>query len=88
MSDTAIAVDHLAKVYKRGTSGEVRAVDDLSFAVRRGSIFGLLGPNGAGKTTTLRILTTLARPTSGTRDRARARCRQRAARGAPADLAW
>jgi ABC-2 type transport system ATP-binding protein len=43
----------------------VRAVDDLSFTVERGSIFGLLGPNGAGKTTTLRILTTLVRATSG-----------------------
>jgi len=40
-------------------------VDDLSFSVRQGSIFGLLGPNGAGKTTTLRIMTTLTRPTSG-----------------------
>jgi ABC-type multidrug transport system ATPase subunit len=65
VSDTAIAVEHLVKVYRRGRNEDVRAVDDLSFVVRRGSIFGLLGPNGAGKTTTLRILTTLARPTSG-----------------------
>lgn len=65
MNDTAIAVDHLVKIYRRGRAEEVRAVDDLSFTVRRGSIFGLLGPNGAGKTTTIRILTTLARPTSG-----------------------
>jgi ABC-2 type transport system ATP-binding protein len=43
----------------------VRAVDDLSFEVASGSIFGLLGPNGAGKTTTLKILTTLMRPTAG-----------------------
>jgi ABC-2 type transport system ATP-binding protein len=43
----------------------VPAVDDLSFTVERGAIFGLLGPNGAGKTTTLRILTTVVRPTSG-----------------------
>jgi ABC-2 type transport system ATP-binding protein len=43
----------------------IRAVDDLSFSVERGSIFGLLGPNGAGKTTTLRIMTTLARPSGG-----------------------
>ena len=61
----AIEVDRLVKVYRRRANEEVRAVDDLSFAVRRGSIFGMLGPNGAGKTTTLRILTTLARPTSG-----------------------
>jgi ABC-type multidrug transport system ATPase subunit len=65
VNDIAIAVDHLAKIYRRSAAEEVRAVDDLSFTVRRGSIFGLLGPNGAGKTTTLKILTTLARPTSG-----------------------
>jgi len=65
VTDTAIAVDRLTKVYRSGKHDEVRAVDDLTFHVRRGTIFGLLGPNGAGKTTTLRILTTLARPTSG-----------------------
>jgi ABC-2 type transport system ATP-binding protein len=65
VSDIAIAVERLTKVYRPGTRGELRAVDDLSFQVRRGTIFGLLGPNGAGKTTTLRILTTLARPSSG-----------------------
>jgi ABC-2 type transport system ATP-binding protein len=64
MSDVAIRVDNLVKVYRR-SGVETRAVDDLSFAVRRGAIFGLLGPNGAGKTSTLRILTTLARPTAG-----------------------
>jgi ABC-2 type transport system ATP-binding protein len=62
MSDIAIQVEHLVKVFRSGT---VPAVDDLSFDVRRGAIFGLLGPNGAGKTTTLRVLTTLVRPTSG-----------------------
>jgi ABC-2 type transport system ATP-binding protein len=65
MDDIAISVDHLVKVY-RSAGRDVRAIDDLSFQVKRGSIFGLLGPNGAGKTTTLRILTTRARPTSGT----------------------
>ena len=65
MSDIAISVDQLVKVYRSRRSSEVRAVDGLSFQVRRGSIFGLLGPNGAGKTTTLRVLMTLARPTSG-----------------------
>jgi ABC-2 type transport system ATP-binding protein len=65
VNDIAIAVDHLVKVYRRNKTEEVRAVDDLSFTVKRGSIFGLLGPNGAGKTTTLKILTTLTRPTSG-----------------------
>jgi ABC-type multidrug transport system ATPase subunit len=66
VTDPAIRVDHLVKIYRRAGSPELRAVDDLSFTVPRGAIFGLLGPNGAGKTTTLRILTTLIRPTSGT----------------------
>lgn len=43
-----------------------RAVDDISFTVETGEVFGFLGPNGAGKTTTLRILTGQLRPTSGT----------------------
>jgi ABC-2 type transport system ATP-binding protein len=66
MNDVAIRVDRLVKVYNRGRTNETRAVDELGFSVKRGSIFGLLGPNGAGKTTTLRVLTTLVRPTSGT----------------------
>lgn len=45
--------------------GDFTAVDDVSFEVPRGTVFGLLGPNGAGKTTTVRMLTTLAVPTSG-----------------------
>jgi ABC-2 type transport system ATP-binding protein len=65
VSDLAIVVDRLAKTYRRARSSEVKAVDDLTFNIERGTIFGLLGPNGAGKTTTLRVLTTLTRPTSG-----------------------
>lgn len=45
--------------------GNVNAVDDISFAVKSGEIFGFLGPNGAGKSTTIMILTTLLKPTSG-----------------------
>jgi ABC-2 type transport system ATP-binding protein len=56
----AIEVSRLGKTYD-----SVRAVDDLSFHVYAGEIFGLLGPNGAGKSTTLRILITLLHPTSG-----------------------
>jgi ABC-2 type transport system ATP-binding protein len=68
MTDTpdqviSIDVQHLVKRYPRAS---VNAVDDISFAVRHGEIFGLLGPNGAGKTTTIGVLTTGIRPTSGT----------------------
>jgi ABC-2 type transport system ATP-binding protein len=45
--------------------GQVRAVSDLNFEVRRGEVFGFLGPNGAGKTTTMRIITCFIPPTSG-----------------------
>jgi ABC-2 type transport system ATP-binding protein len=55
-----IVVEGLTKRY-----GEVRAVDDLSFAVRAGAVTGFLGPNGAGKTTALKMIVGLARPTAG-----------------------
>ena len=58
----SIDVQNLIKRYPRAS---VNAVDDISFSVRRGEIFGLLGPNGAGKTTTIGVLTTGTRPTSG-----------------------
>jgi len=64
-NSAAIRVRDVTKVYARRGQPEVRALDGLSFDVERGTIFGLLGPNGAGKTTLLRILSTLARPTSG-----------------------
>ena len=65
-NSAAIRVRDVTKVYARRGQPDVRALDGLTFDVARGSIFGLLGPNGAGKTTLLRILSTLARPTSGT----------------------
>jgi ABC-2 type transport system ATP-binding protein len=58
----AIEVRNLVKRYARANTN---AVDDVSFHVARGEIFGLLGPNGAGKTTTIGVLTTFVRPTSG-----------------------
>jgi ABC-2 type transport system ATP-binding protein len=45
--------------------GDLKAVDDISFNIESGEIFGFLGPNGAGKSTTMMILTTLLKPTSG-----------------------
>jgi ABC-2 type transport system ATP-binding protein len=65
MSDHALHVESLVKVYHARGKDPMRAVDGMSFSVPRGVIFGLLGPNGAGKTTLLRMLTTLSRPTSG-----------------------
>ncbi len=56
-----IEVEHLVKAF-----GTFHAVDDISFSVHRGEIFGFLGANGAGKTTAMHILTGLNRPTSGT----------------------
>ncbi len=57
----AIEVDHIVKRY-----GSFLAVDDISFAVKEGEIFGLLGPNGAGKSTLIRMMTTLIPITAGT----------------------
>jgi len=60
-----ILVENLTKSFRDLRRGLVHAVDDVSFEVKAGEVFGLLGPNGAGKTTTLRILCTVLRPTSG-----------------------
>ncbi|MDG6898813.1 MAG: ATP-binding cassette domain-containing protein, partial [Nitrososphaerota archaeon] len=57
----AIEAENLTKLYPPG----IRAVDDVTFAVEEGEVFGLLGPNGAGKTTMIKMVTTLSRPTSG-----------------------
>ena len=56
-----IEVEHLVKAF-----GNFRAVDDISFTVKKGEIFGFLGANGAGKTTAMHMLTGLNQPTSGT----------------------
>ncbi len=62
MSSREIVVDSLSKRY----SEDVLAVDNISLKVESGQIYGFLGPNGAGKSTTIKILTSLALPTSGT----------------------
>lgn len=56
-----LEASHLVKKY-----GELMAVDDVSFSIEEGEIFGLLGPNGAGKSTTIAMLSGLFRPTAGT----------------------
>ena len=67
----AIEVSHLRRIYKvtigvfRRTTKEVVAVDDVSFEVKSGELFGLVGPNGAGKTTTIKVLATLLLPNAG-----------------------
>jgi len=71
MTMDTIEVQNLRRVYRttvgvfRRKTKEIVAVDDISFAVRPGELFGLLGPNGAGKTTTVKMLTTLLIPTAG-----------------------
>ena len=60
MSEPVIVLDRLSKFY-----GHVHAVEDLSFSIDSGEIFGFLGANGAGKTTTMRMLCGLTKPTSG-----------------------
>ena len=61
MGEAVISVSHLVKAF-----GDFHAVDDISFSVKRGEIFGFLGANGAGKTTAMHMLTGLNQPTSGT----------------------
>jgi ABC-2 type transport system ATP-binding protein len=61
MNDREILVEDLVKTYP----GKVDAIKGINFQVEAGKIFGFLGPNGAGKSTTIKILTTLALPTSG-----------------------
>jgi ABC-type multidrug transport system ATPase subunit len=60
-----IRVRNLRKRFRDASRGDPIAVDDLSFDVEPGVVYGLLGPNGAGKTTTLRILATLIEPDEG-----------------------
>lgn len=57
----AITVDRLSKIYESGK----KALDDVSFSLNQGEIFGFLGPNGAGKTTTVKLLNGMLNPTGG-----------------------
>src|SRR5512144_2756576 len=59
-SDITLRVQNVTKRF-----GDFTAVDDLSFDVRRGRVFGFLGPNGAGKTTTIRMIVGITAPDEG-----------------------
>ena len=66
VSEFAIETEGLTKIFRSRWSGrELRAVDDISLRVRRGTTFGLLGPNGAGKTTFVKMLLSCTHPTAG-----------------------
>ncbi len=60
MDENIIQVSNLSKIF-----GDITAVDNISFFVKKGEIFAFLGPNGAGKSTTIKMLTTLLKPTGG-----------------------
>ncbi len=64
-SESAVGVQDLVKTFPVRGGASLTAVDQVSFSVRRGEVFGFLGPNGAGKTTTLEIIEGLQSPTSG-----------------------
>lgn len=64
MADTLLEVEHLKKVYESAT-GEVEAIGDISFSMRRGELVCIVGPSGCGKTTLLKCIAGLLRPTAG-----------------------
>ena len=59
-----LVAKNLTKVFGSGSTAKI-AVDNISFEIHEGDVFGLLGPNGAGKTTTMKMLATLIKPTEG-----------------------
>ena len=59
-NEVVLSIQHLSKWY-----GATRGIEDISFEVFKGEVFGFLGPNGAGKTTTIRTLLGLIKPTAG-----------------------
>ena len=83
MSEPVVQVTDLVKRY-----GEIEAVRGINFDVTAGETFGFLGPNGAGKSTTIKILCTLANPTSGSARVAGLRRRQGPGRRSEGTSAW
>lgn len=65
MNNNLVEVKHLKKYFHQGHPDEVHAVDDVTFSIRRGEVFGLVGESGSGKTTTGRCVLNLYQPTAG-----------------------
>lgn len=65
MNENLVEVRHLKKFFNAGHSNEVRAIDDVSFQIRRGEVFGLVGESGSGKTTTGKCILNLLQPSDG-----------------------
>ena len=65
MSDILLDVQHLSHVFKLGKDAVIKAVDDVSFQLKRGEIFGLVGESGSGKSTVARCVMNIYKPTSG-----------------------
>ncbi|MFA4985472.1 MAG: ABC transporter ATP-binding protein [Candidatus Brocadiia bacterium] len=66
-TEQVIRISNLTKIYRSGfRARQVKALDSVSYDIRKGEVFGLLGPNGSGKTTTIKVLLGLLFPTAGT----------------------
>lgn len=65
MVEHVLKVENLTKIYHSRRRGDIKAVNNVSFSIRKNEVVGLLGPNGAGKTTTIKSICTILRPTSG-----------------------
>ena len=65
MSEILLDVQHLSHVFKLGKHAVIKAVDDVSFQMRKGEIFGLVGESGSGKSTVARCIMNIYRPTAG-----------------------
>ena len=65
MSDILLDVQHLSHVFRLGKHAAIKAVDDVSFQMKKGEIFGLVGESGSGKSTVARCIMNVYRPTEG-----------------------
>ena len=65
MSEILLDVQHLSHVFKLGKHAAVKAVDDVSFQIKKGEIFGLVGESGSGKSTVARCVMNVYRPAAG-----------------------